>query len=95
LTSVDRPKPASLVGFTPGGGWRFEGRSGQPWKIERALGSAFAPADPTIPKRPASGAGMFPKLSHGDELCCAKCIERQFSETGPLKARNFSPRDLF
>ncbi len=69
LTSVDRPNPASFVGLTPGGGWRFEGSSGQPENTDRLLGAAFAPADPTIPKRPASGAGMPPKLSHGDDFC--------------------------
>ena len=33
------------------------------------LGDAFVAAEPTIPNRPASGAGMPPKASHGDEVC--------------------------
>src|SRR3954452_11515181 len=41
LTSVDRPKPASLVGVTPGGGCRFEDRSGQSLKTETLLGAAL------------------------------------------------------
>ena len=45
------------------------GRNGQPEKTERLLGAAFVVAEPTIPKSPASGAGMPPKLSQGDEVC--------------------------
>src|SRR3954452_13726667 len=69
LTSVERPNPASLVGLTPGGGCRLDGRNGQPWKTERLFGAAFAAADPTVPNRPASGAGIPPKASQGEEVC--------------------------
>src|SRR5262249_39566444 len=55
--SVARPKPASLVAVTPGGGWRFDGSRGQPLKTDTPFGSALVALDPTIAKSPACGAG--------------------------------------
>src|SRR3954464_11464836 len=65
FASVSKPKPASLVGVMPGGAFRFEGSSGQVAKIDGEFGSAFVSDDPTVPNRPASGAGMPPKAIHG------------------------------
>jgi len=53
----------------PGGAFRFEGSSGQVAKSDGEFGSAFVNDDPTVPNRPASGAGMPPKASQGDEVC--------------------------
>src|SRR5215813_2912302 len=69
LVSSAYPYWARLVTGT--GGLRIAGRNGKAWPRDGELGSRIAPSEPVELKSPANGAGMPPKLSHGELVCSA------------------------
>jgi hypothetical protein len=72
------PYCARLVAGT--GGFRFAGSPDHAWPSEGEFGSVSTPSDPAELKSPAKGAGMPPKLSHGEPAfrsasrCCASAF---------------------
>jgi hypothetical protein len=64
-TSDASPNCAALVTGT--GGLRLLGRPTQLWPSDRACGAILLARAPDSPKRPARGAGMPPKASHGED----------------------------
>ena len=67
MTSSAYPYWARLVTGT--GGFRCAGSRGKVWPRDGESGSSSAPSEPVELKRPANGAGIPPKLSHGVLVC--------------------------
>src|SRR5215813_2586557 len=73
LTSRAYPYWPSFVGAT--GGFRLAGSAGHAYPREASFGAIFTPVDPVELNKPAYGAGMPPKVSHGVPLWRAcSCI---------------------
>jgi hypothetical protein len=53
------------------GGFSSGGSSGKVCPSDGESGSIKAPVDPVALKRPANGAAIPPKLSHGEPFCSA------------------------